>query len=316
MSFALSLPGGLSPVAPPMAALERCTNALMFLMTRSTSSFPDTCVVSTPATRSSPSSEASASHVRGFSPSERSEPPPAPRVDRPVGLAHLGGGLLVVHVLELHEGTVARWRGSRSGSSARRCCRSSARGRPTGACPCWCGRARWPGSSPAGPASRCPSAAGSRPPSGSRCGCRSGTPCRGGSRRHRCRSNSPQETRASAAKSAIRTRRRTRRRVLGPTATPRRCRRWRKDADYTSPDRDRDGAHGARAERRSAQAATVIEVNGDHAVRRFDPMVPPPSATDLPRPAGPVRPADRQGERSAATRGPGRAGARRPAGGP
>ena len=35
----------------------------------------------------------------------------------------------------------------------------------------------------------------------------------------------------------------------------------------------------------SAQAATVIEVSGDHAVRRFDPMVPPPSATDLPRPA-------------------------------
>ena len=58
-----------------MAALERCTNSLMFFMTRSTSSVPDTCVVSTPATRSSPSSEASASHVRGFSPRERSEPP-------------------------------------------------------------------------------------------------------------------------------------------------------------------------------------------------------------------------------------------------
>jgi hypothetical protein len=34
----------------------------------------------------------------------------------------------------------------------------------------------------------------------------------------------------------------------------------------------------------SAHAATVIEVNGDHAVRRFDPMVPPASADDLPRP--------------------------------
>ena len=40
-----------------------------------------------------------------------------------------------------------------------------------------------------------------------------------------------------------------------------------------------------------AQAAEVIVVDGDHAVRRFDPVVPARSATDLP-PPGARRAAD------------------------
>ena len=64
----------------------------------------------------------------------------------------------------------------------------------------------------------------------------------------------------------------------------------------------------------SAHAATVIEVNGDHAVRRFDPMVPPPSATDIPPPPARYAP-DPQGRARPRRAAPGRAGAPPPAGG-
>ena len=78
----------------------------MLLISFPTSRRPDTWLVSTPPTRSSPSSEASDSQVRGFNPSSLNEPrSPAFRID--AFAARLGGRLLVVDVLELDEGAVA-----------------------------------------------------------------------------------------------------------------------------------------------------------------------------------------------------------------
>ena len=78
MSSLLSVLGAACPVAPVSAAPERCMNSLMLAMSLATSSRPDTWLVSTPATRSSPSSEASESQLRGSSPSARSEVPRPP----------------------------------------------------------------------------------------------------------------------------------------------------------------------------------------------------------------------------------------------
>ena len=82
MSSSLSGLGGTSPVAPVRAAPERCTNLLMLRNSAPTSSRPDTWLVSTPATRSSPFSSASSSQLRGSRPSERRElRPPAFLID-------------------------------------------------------------------------------------------------------------------------------------------------------------------------------------------------------------------------------------------
>ena len=74
MSSSLSGFGGVWPVAPPSAAPDLRTNWFRLRMTASTSSFPETWRVFTPAISSSPSSLASASQLRGSSPSARSEP--------------------------------------------------------------------------------------------------------------------------------------------------------------------------------------------------------------------------------------------------
>ncbi len=74
MSSSLSGSGGAWPVAPPSASPDLRTNRFRLRITASTSSLPETCRVFTPATSSSPSSLASASQLRGSSPSDRSEP--------------------------------------------------------------------------------------------------------------------------------------------------------------------------------------------------------------------------------------------------
>ena len=113
----------------------------------------------------------------------------------------------------------------------------------------------------------------------------------------------PQETRASAANSAIRTRRRTRRRVLGPTATPRRCRRWRKDADRTSPDPARDAGRGARG---SSLRPRRERDRGDRRPRRaaLRPHGPAGVRHRPAAPTGPVRASTRATASAAASGGP------------
>ena len=107
MSSSLSGLGGPRRWRPSRAAPERCTNLLMLRNSAATSSRPDTWLVSTPATRSSPFSSASSSQLRGSRPERAQGAAPARLLDRRVGRADLGGGLLVVHVLELHERAVA-----------------------------------------------------------------------------------------------------------------------------------------------------------------------------------------------------------------
>ncbi len=91
--------------APPRSALR---SLLRSVTTAATSSVPLTCWVSTPATSSSPSPEASTTHARGVEAEvgERSAAFVAALGQLAVGGRHLCLRLLVVLAAELHEGTV------------------------------------------------------------------------------------------------------------------------------------------------------------------------------------------------------------------
>ena len=109
MSAFVSSCGASWAALPLSAELERRTKSLRLSSTCVTSSVPETWWVFTPATVSSPSSLASPSQLRGSSPSAASDErrlPPRAR-ELAVGAGDLGGGLLVVDVLELHERAVA-----------------------------------------------------------------------------------------------------------------------------------------------------------------------------------------------------------------
>ena len=235
--------------------------------------------------------------------------------------ATCGGGLLVVDVLELHEGPVAG--GQEAGldrlAAAVRA-DASARGRRRAACPRWCGTGRSPGCGPGGRAPRCPSA-GARPRSqvGALDRLAEGL-VEHAPRRFLGRLSPPQQHQCERREEQDEARRRTRRRVVGascrPPARPQlsaRCRRWRERCG-NQPDIV-VAARGCRAGGAPAQAAEVIVVDGDHAVRRDDPFVPARSASDRPAAAGR---AGRGRHRTRGVRGldRARAAARGPARGP
>ena len=103
--------------------------------------------------RSSPLSLASAEPCARIKP-ERAQRAALARVlrDGAVGSADLGGGLLVVDVLELDEGPVAGGEEARLDRLARAVGADAAgRCRPKGACPCWCETDRPPRCAPAVP---------------------------------------------------------------------------------------------------------------------------------------------------------------------
>ena len=136
MSSSLSGFGGAWPVAPPSAAPDLRTNSLMLRISLHVEPAGHVARL-TPATppRPRPSPRRASCAGRGRAPAaSRACPCSGDRRGSPG--ATCARGLLVVDVLELDEGAVAGGEeAGRRPSGRRRRCRSSARCRPTAACP-------------------------------------------------------------------------------------------------------------------------------------------------------------------------------------